>query len=276
MELDDCAFQTLNGIVATDDAEVAFKDIDYALLVGARPRGPGMERKDLLLANAQIFSAQGKALDAVANRNVQVLVVGNPANTNALIAQRERARTSIPRNFTAMMRLDHNRALAQLAEKTGAHVDATSSSVTIWGNHSATQYPGPRARDRRRQAGAVAASIRTGTRRRSSRPCSSAARRSSRRAARRRPRRPRRPRSITCATGRSARADGDWVSMGVAVRRQLRHHRKASSTAIRCRCARRRVPDRAGPRDRRVRTRQAGRHRQGAARRARGRRTTLI
>jgi len=139
MELNDCAFPTLNKIVATDDAKVAFKDCEVALLVGARPRGPGMERKDLLLANAQIFSAQGKALDAVANRNVRVLVVGNPANTNSLIAQRNAPNLN-PRNFTAMVRLDHNRALAQLAEKTNSHISQIRK-VTIWGNHSATQYP---------------------------------------------------------------------------------------------------------------------------------------
>ena len=119
MELDDCAFDTLHSIVVTDQAANAFKDINYAFLVGARPRGPGMERKDLLVANAQIFSAQGKALDAVASRNVKVLVVGNPANTNALIA-RENAKGLDPRNFTAMTRLDHNRAKAQLAGKVGA------------------------------------------------------------------------------------------------------------------------------------------------------------
>src|SRR5579871_2156459 len=139
MELTDCAFPTLNKVVATDDGKVAFRDCHAALLVGARPRGPGMERKDLLLANAQIFSAQGKALNAVADRNVRVLVVGNPANTNALIAQAN-ARDLNPRNFTAMTRLDHNRALSQLAEKTGAHV-ADIRRMTIWGNHSATQYP---------------------------------------------------------------------------------------------------------------------------------------
>ena len=139
MELNDCAFPTLNKIIATDDAKVAFKDCDVALLVGARPRGPGMERKDLLLANAQIFSAQGKALDAVANRNVRVLVVGNPANTNSLIAQRNAPGLN-PRNFTAMVRLDHNRALSQLAEKTGSHTTKIRK-VIIWGNHSATQYP---------------------------------------------------------------------------------------------------------------------------------------
>src|SRR5690349_7158220 len=139
MELNDCAFPTLNKIVATDDAKVAFKDCNVAMLVGARPRGPGMERKDLLLANAQIFSAQGKALDAVADRNVRVLVVGNPANTNSLIAQAN-ARSLNPRNFTAMTRLDHNRAVAQLAEKTGKHVTDVKC-MTIWGNHSATQYP---------------------------------------------------------------------------------------------------------------------------------------
>jgi malate dehydrogenase len=139
MELADCAFPTLNKVVATDDAKVAFRDCHAAMLVGARPRGPGMERKDLLLANAQIFSAQGKALNEVANRNVKVLVVGNPANTNALIA-RANARDLNPRNFTAMTRLDHNRALSQLAEKTGTHVTAIRKMI-IWGNHSATQYP---------------------------------------------------------------------------------------------------------------------------------------
>jgi malate dehydrogenase len=139
MELNDCAFPTLNRIVATDDAKVAFKDCHVALLVGARPRGPGMERKDLLLANAQIFSAQGKALDAVADRNVRVLVVGNPANTNSLIAMKNAPNLN-PRNFTAMVRLDHNRALSQLAEKTGTHT-TDLRKVIIWGNHSATQYP---------------------------------------------------------------------------------------------------------------------------------------
>jgi malate dehydrogenase len=139
MELDDCAFPTLNKVVATDDAKVAFKDCNAALLVGARPRGPGMERKDLLLANAQIFSAQGKALNEVADRNAKVLVVGNPANTNALIA-RANARDLNPRNFTAMTRLDHNRALAQLGHKTGTHISQIRKMI-IWGNHSATQYP---------------------------------------------------------------------------------------------------------------------------------------
>ena len=139
MELEDCAFPLLAGIVQTDDANVAFKDIDYALLVGARPRGPGMERKDLLEANAAIFSAQGKALNDVASRDVKVLVVGNPANTNALIAQRN-APDLDPRNFTAMTRLDHNRAMAQLAEKADSTVNDIKK-MTIWGNHSSTQYP---------------------------------------------------------------------------------------------------------------------------------------
>jgi len=139
MELQDCAFATLNKVLATDDARVAFRDCDVALLVGARPRGPGMERKDLLRANAQIFSAQGRALDEVARRSVRVLVVGNPANTNALIASHN-APGIDRRRFTAMTRLDHNRALSQLAEKTGTHVNDVRQ-VTIWGNHSATQYP---------------------------------------------------------------------------------------------------------------------------------------
>ncbi len=139
MELDDCAFPTLAGIVATDDPNLAFKDADYALLVGARPRGPGMERKDLLEANAAIFSVQGKALNEHASRSVKILVVGNPANTNALITQAN-APDLDPRNFTAMTRLDHNRAKAQLAAKTGSHVNDIRR-MTIWGNHSATQYP---------------------------------------------------------------------------------------------------------------------------------------
>jgi malate dehydrogenase len=139
MELNDCAFATLNSIVATDDAKVAFRDCHVAMLVGARPRGPGMERRDLLLANAQIFSAQGKALNEVADRKLRVLVVGNPANTNALIAA-SNAPDLDPRNFTAMTRLDHNRAVSQLAEKTGTHV-TDIRQLTIWGNHSSTQYP---------------------------------------------------------------------------------------------------------------------------------------
>src|SRR5690625_2066884 len=139
MELEDCAFPLLAGVTVSDKAEEAFKDADYALLVGARPRGPGMERKDLLEANAAIFSAQGKALNAVASRQVKVLVVGNPANTNALIAQRN-APDLDPRLFTAMMRLDHNRALAQLAAKTGAH-STDIKKMIVWGNHSATRYP---------------------------------------------------------------------------------------------------------------------------------------
>ena len=139
MELDDCAFPLLQEVVYTDDANVAFKDTDYALLVGSRPRGPGMERKDLLEANAAIFSVQGKALNDNASRDVKVLVVGNPANTNALIAQRNAPDLSA-RNFTAMTRLDHNRAMAQLAAKAGKHV-AEIDGLCIWGNHSATQYP---------------------------------------------------------------------------------------------------------------------------------------
>ena len=139
MELNDCAFPTLAGVVATDDANVAFKDVDYALLVGARPRGPGMERKDLLEANGAIFAPQGKALNAHAKRDVKVLVVGNPANTKALIAQ-QNAPDLDPQCFTAMVRLDHNRALSLLAEKTGAHT-TDIQRMTIWGNHSSTQYP---------------------------------------------------------------------------------------------------------------------------------------
>lgn len=139
MELEDCAFPLLAGIVCTDDPNVGFKNADYALLVGARPRGPGMERKDLLEANAAIFSVQGKAIDQNASKNIKVLVVGNPANTNSLITQRN-APSINPRNFTAMTRLDHNRALTQLANKTGKTINDVHN-MTIWGNHSATQYP---------------------------------------------------------------------------------------------------------------------------------------
>jgi malate dehydrogenase len=138
MELDDCAFPLLAGMEAHSDAMTAFKDTDYALLVGARPRGPGMERADLLAANAQIFTAQGKALDKVASRNVKVLVVGNPANTNAYIAMK--SAPSLPReNFTAMLRLDHNRAASQIAAKTGTKV-GDIEKLTVWGNHSPTMY----------------------------------------------------------------------------------------------------------------------------------------
>ena len=139
MELDDCAFPLVQGIVATDNPDIAFKDADYALLVGSRPRGPGMERKDLLEANAAIFSVQGKSLNDHAKKSVKVLVVGNPANTNSLIAQRN-APDLDPRQFTAMTRLDHNRALTQIAQKTGKHVTDVKG-LAIWGNHSATQYP---------------------------------------------------------------------------------------------------------------------------------------
>ena len=139
MELEDCAFPLLADTICTDDPNEGFKDSDYALLVGARPRGPGMERKDLLEANAAIFSVQGKAINDNASRDIKVLVVGNPANTNALITQRN-APSIDPRNFTAMTRLDHNRAKTQIALKTGKSVNDVSN-MTIWGNHSATQYP---------------------------------------------------------------------------------------------------------------------------------------
>jgi malate dehydrogenase len=139
MELDDCALPLLQGMVPASDPAVAFKDVEIALLVGARPRGPGMERKDLLEANGKIFAPQGQALDRVAKRNVKVLVVGNPANTNCLIAMKN-APSLKPRQFTGMMRLDHNRALSQLAHKVGKPV-ASIRKVTVWGNHSATQYP---------------------------------------------------------------------------------------------------------------------------------------
>ena len=139
MELDDCAFPLLHGMVATADPMVAFKDAQVALLVGARPRGPGMERKDLLEANGKIFAPQGQALDRVAQRDVRVLVVGNPANTNALIAMKN-APSLEPTQFTAMMRLDHNRAISQVAHKIGKPI-ASVKKMVVWGNHSATQYP---------------------------------------------------------------------------------------------------------------------------------------
>lgn len=139
MELDDCAFPLLAGMVAASDPKIAFKDVDYAMLVGARPRGPGMERKDLLEANGKIFGPQGKALSEMASRDVKVLVVGNPANTNCLIAMKS-APSLKPAQFTAMMRLDHNRALSQVAMKIGKPVGSVTK-MTIWGNHSATQYP---------------------------------------------------------------------------------------------------------------------------------------
>ncbi|MEZ5545002.1 MAG: malate dehydrogenase [Lysobacteraceae bacterium] len=139
MELEDCAFPLLAGVIGTGDAEVAFKDAEIALLVGAMPRGPGMERKDLLLKNAEIFTAQGKALNKVASRNVKVLVVGNPANTNAYIAMK--SAPDLPaKNFTAMLRLDHNRALSQLSEKAGVPVGDIRKLI-VWGNHSPTMYP---------------------------------------------------------------------------------------------------------------------------------------
>ena len=139
MEMEDCAFPLLAGMTGTAEPSVAFKDVEIAMLIGAKPRGPGMERKDLLLENAKIFIEQGKALDAVASRNVRVLVVGNPANTNAYIARK--SAPSLPgKNFTAMLRLDHNRALTQLAQKSGKPVDSIEKLI-VWGNHSPTMYP---------------------------------------------------------------------------------------------------------------------------------------
>ncbi len=139
MELNDCAFPLVHGIVTSDDPNVAFKDVEFALLVGSKPRGPGMERGDLLKQNGAIFTVQGKALNDHASRDVKVLVVGNPANTNALIALKN-APDLNPRNFSSMMRLDHNRSLSQIAEKTGSHSTRIEKMV-VWGNHSATQFP---------------------------------------------------------------------------------------------------------------------------------------
>lgn len=139
MELNDCAFPLVHGVVTSDDPNVAFKDVDFALLVGSKPRGPGMERGDLLKQNGAIFTGQGKALNDHASRDVKVLVVGNPANTNALIAMKN-APDLNPRNFSSMMRLDHNRSLSQIAEKTGSH-STKVEKMAVWGNHSATQFP---------------------------------------------------------------------------------------------------------------------------------------
>ncbi len=139
MELNDCAYPLLHKIIVTDDPEKAFENVDYAFLVGARPRGPGMERKDLLLCNAEIFSVQGKALNKVAHKNVKVLVTGNPANTNALIAMKN-APNLDPACFSAMTRLDHNRSITQLAEKAQA-ISSDVKKIIVWGNHSSTQYP---------------------------------------------------------------------------------------------------------------------------------------
>ena len=204
MELEDCAFPLLAGMVGTDDAHVAFKDADIAMLVGARPRGPGMERKDLLLENAKIFTAQGAALNAVASRNVKVLVVGNPANTNAYIAMKS-APDLNPKNFTAMLRLDHNRALSQLSGKTGKAVGDIKRLV-VWGNHSPTMYPDYRFAQVGGKRSRTRSATRTGTATPSSRPSASAAPRSSRRVAFPRPPRPPMRRSTTSTTGCSAPA----------------------------------------------------------------------
>ena len=203
MELDDCAFPLLAGMQAHGDPMTAFKDADYALLVGARPRGPGMERKDLLSANAQIFTAQGKALNAVASRDVKVLVVGNPANTNAYIAMK--SAPDLPRrNFTAMLRLDHNRAASQIATKTGKAV-AGLEKLVVWGNHSPTMYADYRFATIDGQPVKAQIQDDAGTRTSSCRRSASAAPRSSRPGAAPRPLRQPMRRSTTCATGRSAR-----------------------------------------------------------------------
>jgi malate dehydrogenase len=202
MELNDCAFPLLAGVVATDDLKTAFTDANFAMLVGARPRGPGMERKDLLTANGAIFGPQGRAINDYAARDVRVLVVGNPANTNSLIAA-----SSAPdrdrRQFHAMTRLDHNRALSQLAEKTGAHVNDIKK-MTIWGNHSSTQYPDISQCTVKGQA--ATSLVDQGWYRDTfiPGPCSSAARRSSRRAALPPPPPPPPRPSTTCVIGRWA------------------------------------------------------------------------
>jgi len=200
MELEDCAFPLLAGIEAHSDPMTAFKDTDYALLVGARPRGPGMERADLLAANAQIFTAQGKALNAVASRNVRVLVVGNPANTNAYIAMK--SAPDLPReNFTAMLRLDHNRAASQIATKMGVAV-GDIEKLAVWGNHSPTMYADYRFATRGSASPSrTPSTTTTGTPTPSCPPWASAARPSLPHVACRRPPRPPTPPSTTCATG---------------------------------------------------------------------------
>ena len=203
MELEDCAFPLLAGMVGTDDPMVAFKDADVALLVGARPRGPGMERKDLLLENAKIFTVQGAALNTVATRDVKVLVVGNPANTNAYIAMKS-APDLNPKNFTAMLRLDHNRALSQLAAQ-DRQAGRRHQEADRLGQPQPDDVSGLPLRHHRRRVGqGQRSATRPGTARPSSRRSASAARRSSRRAACPRRRRRRTPRSTTSATGCSA------------------------------------------------------------------------
>ena len=204
MELDDCAFPLLQSIVASDDPKVAFRDVDVALLVGARPRSKGMERKDLLEANGAIFTTQGRALSEVASRDVKVLVVGNPANTNCYIAMRN-AKDLKPANFSAMMRLDHNRSLTQIAQKVGKPV-ASVRKMTVWGNHSATSTRiciRPKSTVRKRPRSST---TRPGSKSSSYRPSSSAVRPSSRRADCRARRALPTPPWITSATGLRARA----------------------------------------------------------------------
>ncbi len=211
MELEDCAFPLLVGMSGSGDAKTAFKDADIAMLVGARPRGPGMERKDLLLENAKIFIEQGKALDAVASRGIKVLVVGNPANTNAYIAMK--SAPSLPKkNFTAMLRLDHNRALSQLAAKSGKPVESIEKLI-VWGNHSPTMYPDYRFATAGGQSLKALIDDERGTGMSSFRRWASAARRSSKRAGSRPPRPQPMPRSGTSTTGSwAARASGSpWA-----------------------------------------------------------------
>jgi hypothetical protein len=236
MELDDCAFPLLQSMVAASDPKVAFKDVDVALLVGARPRGPGMERKDLLEANGAIFVPQGKALDAVASRDVKVLVVGNPANTNSLIAMKN-APSLKPTQFTAMMRLDHNRSLTQIAQKTGKAVTAVRK-MSVWGNHSATQYPDifHAEVDGQNAAKLVLGGLR-GLRRH-------------------------RPRARLGRRHQRLGLDGHPVG------RQLRHPRGPDVRLSRDLLGRQ-VPGRAGPRAQRLRQGQDRRDAQGAGRRAR-------
>ena len=268
MEMDDCAFPLLAGMLGTDDPRKAFQDADVALLVGARPRGPGMERKDLLMENAKIFIAQGRALNEAARRHVRVLVVGNPANTNAYIAMKN-APDLDPRNFTAMMRLDHNRAVSQVAAKLGKPV-AEIRKMTIWGNHSATQYPDlfqaevggkklwPMINDQAWLEGTFIPTVqKRGAAIIEARGASSAA-------------------SAANAAIDHVRdwiqgtPGGDWVTHGHSRRRQLRHSRRRD-LRLSGHLPQRYVRDRPGHRHQPVQPRPHGRHSQGADRGARRR-----
>ena len=248
MELDDCAFPLLAGIDISDDPKEAFDGCNVGLLVGARPRGKGMERSDLLEANGGIFKPQGEAINAGAADDVKILVVGNPANTNCLIAKSNAPDVPAER-FTAMMRLDHNRAIAQLANKLGSPVTEVTN-MTVWGNHSTTQYPDLVHAKVNGEAPGTRSTTRPGSPTSSSPPSPSAARRSSTRAAPPAPPRPPTRPSTTSTTGCSARR-GRLGLDGGPLRRLLRRHR-GPDLGLPGHLLGRRVEDRRGPRDRRL------------------------